>query len=37
VKIHNAELLVSAHEIANLTLAHDPLSAQIELGRLGLI
>ncbi|ARD11111.1 MULTISPECIES: MerR family transcriptional regulator [Pseudomonas] len=37
VQIHNAELLVQASEIAGLTLAHDALSAQIELGKLGLI
>ncbi|MCQ2989985.1 MerR family transcriptional regulator [Pseudomonas tremae] len=37
VQIHNAELLVHANEITGLTLAHDALSAQIELGRLGLI
>ncbi|RMR02316.1 MerR family transcriptional regulator [Pseudomonas syringae group genomosp. 7] len=37
VQIHNAELLVQANEIAGLTLAHDALSAQIELGKLGLI
>ncbi|QHF01872.1 DNA-binding transcriptional regulator, MerR family [Pseudomonas asturiensis] len=37
VKIHNAELLVSANEVAGLTLVDDPLSAQIELNRLGLI
>ncbi|WP_024677077.1 MerR family transcriptional regulator [Pseudomonas syringae] len=37
VKIHNAELLVQANEIAGLTLAHDALSAQTELGKLGLI
>ncbi|MBI6739260.1 MerR family transcriptional regulator [Pseudomonas syringae] len=37
VQIHNAELLVQAKEISGLTLAHDVLSAQIELGKLGLI
>jgi len=37
VQIHNAELLVQAKEICGLTLAHDVLSAQIELGKLGLI
>ena len=37
VKIHNAELLVSANEVAGLTLVDDPLSAQIELNRLGII
>ncbi|RML90462.1 MerR family transcriptional regulator [Pseudomonas savastanoi] len=37
VQIHNAELLVQASEIAGLTLAHDALGAQIELGKLGLI
>lgn len=37
VQIHNAELLVQANEISGLTLAHDVLSAQIELGKLGLI
>ncbi|WP_044423895.1 MerR family transcriptional regulator [Pseudomonas savastanoi] len=37
VQIHNAELLVQASEIAGLTLAHDALSTQIELGKLGLI
>ncbi|EGH69432.1 MULTISPECIES: MerR family transcriptional regulator [Pseudomonas] len=37
VQIHNAELLVQATEISGLTLAHDVLSAQIELGKLGLI
>ncbi|RMS13790.1 MerR family transcriptional regulator [Pseudomonas coronafaciens pv. coronafaciens] len=37
VQINNAELLVHANEITGLTLAHDALSAQIELGRLGLI
>ncbi|WP_455807904.1 MerR family transcriptional regulator [Pseudomonas koreensis] len=37
VQIHNAELLVQASEISGLTLAHDVLSAQIELGKLGLI
>lgn len=37
VQIHNAELLVQAKEISVLTLAHDVLSAQIELGKLGLI
>ncbi|AKF53032.1 putative transcriptional regulators [Pseudomonas syringae pv. syringae HS191] len=37
VQIHNAELLVQAKEISGLTLGHDVLSAQIELGKLGLI
>ncbi|WP_440801235.1 MerR family transcriptional regulator [Pseudomonas syringae] len=37
VQIHNAELLVQAKEISGLTLAQDVLSAQIELGKLGLI
>ncbi|EPF65079.1 MerR family transcriptional regulator [Pseudomonas syringae] len=37
VQIHNAELLVQAKEISGLTLVHDVLSAQIELGKLGLI
>ncbi|QVK33247.1 MerR family transcriptional regulator [Pseudomonas syringae] len=37
VQIHNAELLVQAKEISGLTLAHDVLNAQIELGKLGLI
>ncbi|KPC28545.1 MerR family transcriptional regulator [Pseudomonas syringae pv. cilantro] len=37
VQIHKADLLVQAGEIAGLTLANDALSAQIELGRLGLI
>ncbi|WP_346399109.1 MerR family transcriptional regulator [Pseudomonas syringae] len=37
VQIHSAELLVQAKEISGLTLAHDVLSAQIELGKLGLI
>ncbi|RMO92728.1 MerR family transcriptional regulator [Pseudomonas syringae pv. philadelphi] len=37
VQIHKADLLVQASEIAGLTLANDALSAQIELGRLGLI
>ncbi|MCF5734193.1 MerR family transcriptional regulator [Pseudomonas syringae] len=37
VQIHNAELLVQAKEISGLTLAHDVLSAQIELGKLGFI
>lgn len=37
VQIHNAELLVQTKEISGLTLAHDVLSAQIELGKLGLI
>ncbi|WP_440812395.1 MerR family transcriptional regulator [Pseudomonas syringae] len=37
VQIHKADLLVQASEIAGLTLANDALSAQIELGKLGLI
>ncbi|KAA8711701.1 MULTISPECIES: MerR family transcriptional regulator [Pseudomonas syringae group] len=37
VQIHKADLLVQASEIAGFTLANDALSAQIELGRLGLI
>ncbi|GFM83944.1 MerR family transcriptional regulator [Pseudomonas cichorii] len=37
VQIHNADLLVCANEVTGLTLAQDPLSAQIELNRLGLI
>ncbi|MCD5997216.1 MerR family transcriptional regulator [Pseudomonas sp. CDFA 602] len=37
VKIHHADLLVCSNEIDGLTLVHDPLSAQIELGKLGII
>jgi len=37
VRIHSAELSVSVSEVAGLTLAEDPLTAQIELQRLGLI
>ncbi|HXR02313.1 MAG TPA: MerR family transcriptional regulator [Pseudomonas sp.] len=37
VRIHSAELSVSVSEIARLTLAEDPLTAQIALQQLGLI
>ena len=37
VRIHSAELSVSASEIAGLTLAEDPLTAQTALQHLGLI
>ncbi|OQR33706.1 helix-turn-helix-type transcriptional regulator [Pseudomonas sp. Bc-h] len=37
VRIHSAELSVSVSEVAELTLAEDPLTAHAELQRLGLI
>lgn len=37
VRIHDAELLASTDWTENLILAHDPLSAQTELSKLGLI
>jgi DNA-binding transcriptional MerR regulator len=37
VRIHSAELSVSVSEVPKLTLAEDPLAAQIALQRLGLI
>jgi hypothetical protein len=37
VRIHSAELSVSVSEVPRLTLAEDPLAAQIALQRLGLI
>ena len=37
VQIHNPDLLALAEQIPNITLTHDPLSAQAELSRLGLI